>query len=243
MKWVRGHPERRKSEDEWSVIEWGNHWVDKAADEAYKREWNWGGSRSRVKRGVAVRAGKGWIHGKLRRGLTEWVREKVGDKYLHESGNGVAVEEKDRVLETIMTEIRSKHDACTRGEGCKRMYLGKGTKERKMRREKGTVQSAMCVMIGFWSHAVRRAESTGGDERQVRLGREDRQQRSGRKRSQPPETRERAKKSKKSRQSSSVASAPSDGAGQSAGQSVRLITELLARTDVGIEGPEPLDTG
>ena len=30
---------------------------------------------------------------------------------------------------------------------------------------------------------------------------------------------------------------------ESAGQSVRLITELLTRTDVGIEGPEPLDTG
>ena len=54
---------------------------------------------------------------------------------------------------------------------------------------------------------------------------------------------ERAKKNKKSRQSSSVASAPSDGAGQVARQGVRLITELLARTDVGIEGPEPLDTG
>ena len=85
VKWVRGHPERRKPEVEWSMIEWGNHWVDKAADEAYKRVWNWGGSRSSVGGGVAVRAGEGWIHGKLRIGLTEWVREKMGDKYLHES--------------------------------------------------------------------------------------------------------------------------------------------------------------
>ena len=45
------------------------------------------------------------------------------------------------------------------------------------------------------------------------------------------------------KKSSSVASAPSDGAGQVARQGVRLMTELLARTDVGIEGPEPLDTG
>jgi hypothetical protein len=88
--------------------------------------------------------------------------------------------------------------------------------------------------------AVGRAHSAGGDERQAWLGREGSQQRSGRKRSQPPE---RAKKSKKSRQSSSVASAPSDGAGQVARRSVRLITQLLERTDVGLEGPEPLDTG
>jgi hypothetical protein len=37
--------------------------------------------------------------------------------------------------------------------------------------------------------------------------------------------------------------APSDGAGQRAGQSVRLIAELSARTDVDLEGPVPLDTG
>ena len=91
--------------------------------------------------------------------------EKMGDKYLHESGNGMAVEEKDRVLEAMVTEIRSKHDACTRGEGCKRMYLGKGTQERKMSWERDTVQSAMYVMIGcsgvedFW-HVT--SECVGG---------------------------------------------------------------------------------
>jgi hypothetical protein len=109
----------------------------------------------------------------------------------------------------------------------------------------GTVRSEESSTSGTLGEegAVRRANSAGGDERQVRLGREDRQQRSGRTRSQPPETRGRAKKSKKSKQSSGVASAPSDGAGQSARQGVRLITELLVRTDVDLEGPEPLDTG
>ena len=106
----------------------------------------------------------------------------------------------------------------------------------------GTVESEESGTSGAVGEegAVGRADSTGGDERQAWLGREGRQQRSGRKRSQPPE---RAKKSKKSRQSSSVASAPSDRAGQVARQSVRLITQLLERTDVGREGPEPLDTG
>ena len=118
-----------------------------------------------------------------------------------------------------------------------------------VRSEEGSTSGAVGSEESGTSGAVREegtvggVDSTGGDERPRRLGREDRQQRSGRKRSQPPETRERAKKSKKSSQSSSVASAPSDGTGQVARQSVRLITELLARTDVGIEGPEPIDTG
>jgi hypothetical protein len=51
------------------------------------------------------------------------------------------------------------------------MYLGKGTKERKMRWERGTVQSAMCVMVGcsgvedFW-HVT--SECVGGDMVKVR---------------------------------------------------------------------------
>ena len=112
-----------------------------------------------------------------------------------------------------------------------------------MRNEESSTTGAVRSEESSTSGTVGRADSTGGDERQAWLGREGSQQRSGRKRSQPPETRERTKKSKKSRQSSSVASAPSDGAGQVARQGVRLITELLARTDVGREGPEPLDTG
>jgi hypothetical protein len=88
-----------------------------------------------------------------------------------------------------------------------------------------------------------RTDPAGAEERQIWMGREDSQQRSGRKRSQPPQARGKTKKSKKSRNSSETVSAPSDGAGQSARQGVRLITELLVTTAVGLEGPEPLDTG
>ena len=112
-----------------------------------------------------------------------------------------------------------------------------GTVESEESSTSGTVRSEEDSTSGMveseessTSGTVGRADSTGGDERQAWLGGEGRQQRSGRKRSQPPE---RAKKNKKSRQSSSVASAPSDGAGQVARRSVRLITQLLERTDVG----------
>ena len=68
VRWVRGHPERRKPRDEWTVEEVKNDWVDRAADQAYKMEWEWGSPSEVLEEGeVAVWAGGRQMCGKLRK--------------------------------------------------------------------------------------------------------------------------------------------------------------------------------
>ena len=106
------------------------------------------------------------VSGKLRKGLTEWVKIKKGDKYLIDAGHEIAVNDRSETLGGMMQQIREGQSKWEVNEGCKQMWMGKGVRERQTRWNNQPMEEAVCKMAGCggvedWWHVV--SDCCGGD--------------------------------------------------------------------------------